>query len=204
MKQGSFSFCTNEIHRTGMVQISLESSEEEGCRGASAWFHGIWTCRVEVLEYWMISSLKIKLNCSWKFPRNWNVFWVLLERSWWPGFNGIYLVGFELKMWEILILKLFLLLKIQINFKNQVSKRKISWGRGNTWANSTGHTTIHLQRKVVCLFCTYEIHRTRITSDHVIGLFGKLSRRRGALAVSTSSAKVFEYWMISSLKIKLN
>jgi hypothetical protein len=39
-------------------------------RGALAWFHGIWTCGVEVLEYWMNSLLKIKLNCSWKFWRN--------------------------------------------------------------------------------------------------------------------------------------
>jgi hypothetical protein len=33
-------------------------------RGASACFHGVWTCGVEVLEYSMISSLKIKLNTS--------------------------------------------------------------------------------------------------------------------------------------------
>jgi hypothetical protein len=52
-------------------------------RGASAWFHGVWTCHVEVLEYWIISSLKIKLNHSWKFYRKWNVPLVLLERSWW-------------------------------------------------------------------------------------------------------------------------
>ncbi len=30
--------------------VSWESSQEGG-RGASAWFHGIWTCGVEVLEY---------------------------------------------------------------------------------------------------------------------------------------------------------
>jgi hypothetical protein len=50
-------------------------------RGALAWFHGIWTCSAEVLEYWMISSLKIIFNCSWKFWRNWNVPLELLERS---------------------------------------------------------------------------------------------------------------------------
>ncbi len=35
-------------------------------RGASPWFHGIWTCNVEVLEYWMIFSLKIseELTCA--------------------------------------------------------------------------------------------------------------------------------------------
>jgi hypothetical protein len=58
----------------------------------------------------MISSLKIKLNRSWKFQRNWNVPLVLLERSGWAGFNGIYLVRFEFRMSEILILKWFLLL----------------------------------------------------------------------------------------------
>jgi len=76
-------FCTNEIHQTRMLQImflvSLESSWGGG--GALAWFHGIWTCGVEVLEYWMTSSLKIKLNRSWKFQRNWNVPLVFLERS---------------------------------------------------------------------------------------------------------------------------
>ncbi len=40
---------------------------------------------------------------------------VLLERSRRAGFNGIYLVRFGFRMWEILILKRFLLLKIQIN-----------------------------------------------------------------------------------------
>jgi hypothetical protein len=47
-------------------------------RGALAWFHGVCTCSVKVLEYWMISSMKIKLSCSWKFWRNWNV--PLLEK----------------------------------------------------------------------------------------------------------------------------
>ncbi len=42
---------------------------------------------------------------------------VLLERSWWAGFfSGIYLIRFGFKMWEILILKWFLLLRIQIIF----------------------------------------------------------------------------------------
>jgi hypothetical protein len=31
-------------------------------RGALTWFHGIWTCGVEVLEYGMISSLKIETD----------------------------------------------------------------------------------------------------------------------------------------------
>jgi len=124
-----------------MLLVSLESLRR---RGALAWFHGIWTCGGEVLEYWMISSLKIKSNCSWKFQRNWNVPLVLVERSWWAEFNGIYLVRFGFRMWEILILKWFLPLKIQINSKNQVLEGKISWGRGNTWVNSKGHTSISL------------------------------------------------------------
>ncbi len=60
-------------------------------RGASSWLHGIWTCGAKVLEYWMICSLKIKLNRNWKLQRNWNVPLVLLERSWWAWRNGIYL-----------------------------------------------------------------------------------------------------------------
>jgi len=130
MKKGSlFLFCTNEIHQTRMLQIaflvSLKSSR--GGRGALASFHSVWTCGVKVLEYWMISSLKIKLNCSWKFQRNWNVPLVLLERSWWAGFNGIYVVRFGFRMWDILIFKWFLPLKIQIDSK------KPGFGRKNQW-----------------------------------------------------------------------
>ncbi len=47
---------------------SLWKALEEG--GASAWFHDVWTCDAKVLEYWMIFSLKIKLNHSWKVQRN--------------------------------------------------------------------------------------------------------------------------------------
>jgi hypothetical protein len=72
-------------------------------RGAWAWFHDVWTCGAKVLEYWVISSLKIKLNCGWNFWRNWNVLLVSLERSWWAGFNGIYLLRFGFRMWETVI-----------------------------------------------------------------------------------------------------
>jgi hypothetical protein len=99
-------------------------------RGAWPWFHDIWTCGAKVLEYWMISSLKIKLNRSWKLQRKWNVHGMLLGRSWWVGFNGIYLVRFGFRMWEILIFKWFLPLKIRINSK------KPGFGRKNqlrTW-----------------------------------------------------------------------
>jgi hypothetical protein len=63
-------------------------------RGA---FHDVWTWGAKVLEYWMISSLKIKLNRSWNFWRNSNVPLVLLERSWWAGLHGISLVNLDSK-----------------------------------------------------------------------------------------------------------
>jgi len=85
---------------------------KEGCVGLVPWRLDL-LCKS--LEYWMNSSLKIRLNCSWKFRRNSNVPLVLLERSCWAGFNGIYMVRFGFTMWKILIFKWFLLLKIQIN-----------------------------------------------------------------------------------------
>ncbi len=76
--------------------VSLESSwGGGGCIGLVSY---VWNCGVKVVEYWMISSLKIKLNHSWNFRRNWNVTLVLLERSWWAGFNGIYLIRFGFRM----------------------------------------------------------------------------------------------------------
>jgi hypothetical protein len=39
-------------------------------------------------------------------------------------------------MWEILILKWLLLLKIQINSKKPGFGRKISWGCGNIWLST--------------------------------------------------------------------
>ncbi len=54
-----------------------------------------------------------------------------------------HLVRFGFRMCDILSFKWFLPLKIQINSKkNQVLEGKISSGRGNTWANSTGHTSM--------------------------------------------------------------
>jgi hypothetical protein len=49
---------------------------------------------------------------------------VLLERSWWARFNGIYLVRFGFKMWQILIFKQIFPLKIQINSKKPGFGRK--------------------------------------------------------------------------------
>jgi len=121
----------------GLFQKLLRS------RGESAWFHGICTCGVEVLGYWITSSLKIKLNSSWKFRKNWNVALVLLERSWWAQFNEIYLVRSRFRIWEILIFKWFLLLRMQIP-KNQVLEGNISWERVNT-----GHISLSMKEGFV-------------------------------------------------------
>jgi hypothetical protein len=85
---------------------------EERCMGLVPWHLDLW-CK----SSWILNDFftKITLNHSWEFRRNWNVLLVLLERSWWAGFNGIYLVRFGFRMWEILILKWFSPLKIQIN-----------------------------------------------------------------------------------------
>jgi hypothetical protein len=114
-------------------------------RGALAWFHDVWTCGVKVFEYWMIFSLKIKLNSNWIFWRNWNVPLVLLERSWRAGFNEIYLVRFGFRMWEICIdFKVISAAESSNKFqKTRFWKGEISWGRGNTWTNDTGHTSWH-------------------------------------------------------------
>jgi hypothetical protein len=45
---------SDEIHATGMLKIaSLVSLVGKLLRrrGASAWFHGVWTCCTKVLEY---------------------------------------------------------------------------------------------------------------------------------------------------------
>ncbi len=103
---------------------------KEGCMGLVPWRLYLW-CKV--LEYWMIFSLRTKLSRSWKFQRNWSMPLVFFERSWWTWFNGIYLIRFGFRMWEILIFKWFLPLKIQLNSKNQVLEGKISWECGKTW-----------------------------------------------------------------------
>jgi hypothetical protein len=135
MKEGSL-FCFVVMRSTKPVYVRLYSwcfwkaLDEEGCMGLFLWRLNL---RCKSSWYWTISSLKTKLNRSWNIQRNWNVPLVLLERSWWAGFDGTYLVRFGSKMWEILSFKWFLLLKIQINSKNQVLEGKISWEHGNTW-----------------------------------------------------------------------
>jgi hypothetical protein len=95
--------------------------DKEGCMGLVTWCLDLW-CK----SSWILNdfSLEIKLNQSWNFQRNWNVPLVFLERSWWAGFNEIYLIRFGFRMWEVLIFKWFLLLKIQINSKKPRFGRK--------------------------------------------------------------------------------
>ncbi len=134
-------------------------------RGAWAWFDDVWTCGANVLEYWMISSLKIKLDRSRKFWRNWNVPLVLLERSWWAGFNGICLVRFGFRMWEILILKWFLPLKIQINStQNQALEGKITWV---TLGQTARATPVH--NKIVILLHLVSKLELKLQSHLVLG-----------------------------------
>ncbi len=68
--------------------------------------------------------------------------WVLLERSWWTGFNGIYLVTFGIQnVGEILIFNWFL--KIQINSKKpRFWKEKSVEDMVTLGANGTGHTNV--------------------------------------------------------------
>ncbi len=120
MKEGSL-FCSYQIHWISMLQIvflvSLESSQRE-------WVHGLGSMTIGLAVQKML-NIEWFLH-SWIFWRRWNVPLVLLKRFWWAGFNGIYLVRFGFRMWETLILKWFLLLKIQINSK------KPGWEHGNT------------------------------------------------------------------------
>ncbi len=150
MKQGSLFvlFCTHEIHRTGMLQItflvSLESSQGEGVHRLGSMVFGLgckssWILNDFHTENKIKSQLKISEELEFAFGVVgkilmiriwWNLPLVLLERSWWSGFNGIYLIRFGFRMWDILILKWFLRLKIQIN------SQKPGFGRKNqlrTW-----------------------------------------------------------------------
>jgi hypothetical protein len=129
--------------------FAIMRSTELGCFRSCSWclwwggVHGLGSVmfglvvqkflNIEWFLYW-------KFNRSWKFQRNWNMPLVLFKRSWWIGFNGIDLVRFGFRKWEILIFTWFMPLKIQIN----PQKENISWGCGNTWANGIGHTSEQL------------------------------------------------------------
>jgi hypothetical protein len=145
MKEGSL-FCFVVMRSTQLgcfrscTWCPWKALDEEGCMGLVPW-HLDWGAKV--LEYWMMFSLKSKLNRSWKFQRNWNVPLVLLERSWWAEFNDFFWIRFGFRMWEILIFKWLLSLKIQINSKKPGFGRKNQLGCGNTRANSRGYTSLH-------------------------------------------------------------
>jgi len=68
MKEGCLFvlFCTYEIHQTKMLHIEFLVSLESSLGGwvHLAWFHGVWTCGVEIFEYGMIFLLKIKTDHS--------------------------------------------------------------------------------------------------------------------------------------------
>jgi hypothetical protein len=114
-----------------------------------------WETSDRVLEYWMISSLKIKLNRSWKFQGNWNVPLVLLERSWWAGFNGIYL---DSECGRYLIFMRFLPLKIHINSKKPGFERK---NQLRTCLHLNVYHSIQVEGIVICLWCCWKDLATR-------------------------------------------
>ncbi len=69
-----------------------------------------------------IESLSLNSNM-----KTWDLPLVLLERSQWVGFNGIYFVSSGLRMWEISKFKwLKFSLQIQINYKKPKFGRKFS------------------------------------------------------------------------------
>jgi hypothetical protein len=124
MKEGSlFCFIIMRSTKLGcLFKVSLQSFRWGEVHRLGSMMFGLVVQKF--FEYWMISSLKTKLNRSWKFRRNWNVHLVLLERSWRAGSDGIYLIRFGSRMWEILIFKWVLLLKIQMNSKKPGFGRK--------------------------------------------------------------------------------
>jgi hypothetical protein len=61
MKQGSL-FCYFDISQalTMLDVVFLVSLEASISRGAPTWFETIWNYSVEVIDYWIIFSMKIK------------------------------------------------------------------------------------------------------------------------------------------------
>jgi hypothetical protein len=72
-------FCTNPPNQDAPNHVLGVFGKLLRRKGASAWFHDVWTCGAKVLEYWMIFSLKIKLLL--KISVEWNVPSVFLKRS---------------------------------------------------------------------------------------------------------------------------
>jgi hypothetical protein len=90
-------------------------------------------------------------------------------------------------------------------------KKKVFIPFGKSWAkyNEKRLKVIYQWRKVlVCLFEFVLFVVMRSTSDPVLGLFGNVSRGGvhwlGFMVFGRLVQKFLVYWMISSLKIKLN
>jgi hypothetical protein len=128
-----------------MFLVSFKSLNKEGCMGLIPWRLDLRSKRS-----WIFNDFFTENNGSWKFQRNWNLPLVLLEISWWARFNGIYLVRFGFRMWEILILNDFCHWKFKWIPKNQIFEGKISWRCGNTWVNGAGHTSVTWKRPFGC------------------------------------------------------
>jgi hypothetical protein len=65
-------------------------------------------------------------------------------------FNGIYLIRFGFRMWEILILKRFSVAENSNKFqKTRFWKEKSVEGRGNTWAKGTGHISMNYFKNLI-------------------------------------------------------
>jgi len=112
--------------------------EEEGCICLVSCPFELAVKKFLNIEWFLHRTLK--LNHSWKFRRYWNVPLVLLGRSWWVGFNGVYLVRFGFRMWEIIDFEMISATENSNTFQKSRStflEGKINWGRGNTIAPST-------------------------------------------------------------------
>jgi hypothetical protein len=145
MKEGSLFvlFCFLVMRSTRMLQIvflvSMESSQRGGVHVLGSMMFGPAVQKLLNIEWFL--HWKIKLNCSWNFWRKWNVPLVLLERSWWEDLMEFIWWDLDSECGRYWFFKWFLPLKIQINSEKSGFGRKISWGRGNTWANGTCHTS---------------------------------------------------------------
>ncbi len=167
-------------------------SKKEGCIGLVSWCLDLQWRNSWVL---MISSLKIKFNCSWNFSRNWNVPLMLLERSWWAAFNGIYLVRFGFRMWDILIFKWFLSLKIQIKFKKPGFGRKTQL---RTWEHlGQRHRPHYLSMKKGSLFVLFVLMKSTESEyfrSHSWSLWKALQEDRAPLLIHKESGyEIFIY-----------
>jgi hypothetical protein len=103
-----------------------------------------WCLNLRCKSSWILNDF-----CPWKFKINSKkpVFWK--EKS----VEDVVTLGPTAQA-TLLNIEWFLPVKIQNKFqKNQVLEGKISWGRGNTWANSTGHTRIYYN-----MFVIYDLH----------------------------------------------